>query len=622
MKKSLSLLLCVAMLLSIFSVTSVAADAFDASAFFAVEKTAQTDDTITYTVSLKAGNAFSGAVISAEYDTAVLKPVGAEKCTFIGPDGEEYDYMSGEFVDGKYVDADNRYNIGYAHTSNTSASKSDRPFYNITFKVIDENRPSTKVTFYISGLIGKGEASDNEDLVAHDEEIKITTVSSKTLAPAVLLKTEVLEGAIKLSWKKVTGADSYRIYRKVGSGSYEKLGEDVDASVTSVVDETVENNTAYTYTVRAINESGGADYDTAGLKFRYFDSPANITVANDVDSVKVSWSKVEGATYYRVYKRVIKVDGSKGGWMTVSSKETGLSCVDEESLKSNNAYEYTVRAYGNGGNSAHYVYKTLLYVGTPAATVKSTKSGVKITWETVAGADKYRIYRKVSGGSYEKVTDVSGDKTSYVDSKAPNNKKLYYKVKAYIDGQASACKSAGVNYLKAPDASVKNTSSGVKISWSKISGATKYVVYRKAGGASSWSKVATVKTNYYTDKDVKSGKKYTYTVKAYNGSFYSSYDSKGDGIYFVTSPKLSGATSSKSGITVKWNKISGASGYLVYRKTGSGSYERITKITSSSKVSYVDKSAAKGKTYTYRVYAYKSSSKSAASNAVSCKDKY
>jgi fibronectin type 3 domain-containing protein len=162
----------------------------------------------------------------------------------------------------------------------------------------------------------------------------------------------------------------------------------------------------------------------------------------------------------------------------------------------------------------------------------------------------------------------------------------------------------------------------VKLSWSKISGAKKYVVYRKAGSATSWTKIATITTNSYVDKNVKAGTKYTYTVKAYNGSFYSAYDTNGDTIYFLKTPSVSSATSSKTGITVKWGKVSGASGYIVERKTGSGEYERLTKFSGGTKVSYVDKTAEKGKTYTYRVYAYKSSSKSAASNTVSCKDKY
>ena len=90
----------------------------------------------------------------------------------------------------------------------------------------------------------------------------------------------------------------------------------------------------------------------------------------------------------------------------------------------------------------------------------------------------------------------------------------------------------------------------------------------------------------------------------------------------IAAPKLSSVKSSKSGITFKWNKVSGASGYYVYRKTGSGDYEKIATVKGGSKVSYVDKKAKKGKTYYYTVKAYYSSYSSAYRSGLKIKDKY
>ena len=623
MKKSLSLVLCVAMLLSMFSVMGFAAEAVDAKTLFSVSAGDFKNDKITYTVYLNKEVTLSGAVIHAKFNKADLKPVSAGSVKLTDPDGDKYDSVSGVYEAGFVEGTTDCYAVGYVYSGETDykVGSKNKAFVQFTFQAIGKVRPETTVEFYCYEFSSVNTPANN---IANGSKVPVAEHTFHTLCgPTVLEKAESVKGGVEVTWNATVGATGYRVYRKAeGASSYSKL-VDIEGLETSYVDETVENGKKYTYTVKPKNEWGMvAEYDKDGVSTRFFNAPAKVTTAIKPNAVNVSWSKVAGADYYRVYRRVINENGTKSGWTTVAKKVTACSYTDESKLETGVKYEYTVRAYGDGGYSATYVYGNINYVETPKVTAKSTTSGVKVSWTAVDGAVKYRIYRKVSGGSYVTVTTVDGSKTSYVDKNATNNKKLYYAVRAYTEDASGSTKGGAVNYLKAPNASVKNTNSGVKLSWSKISGAKKYVVYRKAGSATSWTKIATITTNSYVDKNVKAGTKYTYTVKAYNGSFYSAYDTKGDTIYFLKTPSVSSATSSKTGITVKWGKVSGATGYIVERKTGSGEYERLTEFSGNTKVSYVDKTAKKGKTYTYRVYAYKSSSKSAASNTVSCKDKY
>ena len=91
---------------------------------------------------------------------------------------------------------------------------------------------------------------------------------------------------------------------------------------------------------------------------------------------------------------------------------------------------------------------------------------------------------------------------------------------------------------------------------------------------------------------------------------------------FIYNTKINYAKSSKSGITVKWNKISGHSGYYIYRKTGSSDWKKIATVGKNT-TSYTDKSAKKGKTYTYTIRAYSGSTKSSYYNSgKKCKDLY
>ena len=84
----------------------------------------------------------------------------------------------------------------------------------------------------------------------------------------------------------------------------------------------------------------------------------------------------------------------------------------------------------------------------------------------------------------------------------------------YSFGKAEAVQAAA---LKAPRLSkVVRVNKSVKITWKKSKGASGYYVMRKTEN-SSWKKIKTVKggsKTSYTDKKVKSGTTYYYTVKA------------------------------------------------------------------------------------------------------------
>ncbi len=184
-------------------------------------------------------------------------------------------------------------------------------------------------------------------------------------------------------------------------------------------------------------------------------------------------------------------------------------------------------------------------------------------------------------------------------------------------------KTAKIDQLKCSKPSITkiaNKDYGVKIVWDDVKGADSYKVYRKVSDGKYAYLDKTTKTAF-ADKTAKSGKKYYYVVKAVNEAG-SSEKSASKSITFVDAPTIKTPTTAKSGITVKWSKVTGAEGYIVYRKTGSGSYERLAKIKGGTKVSYLDKSAKKGKTYSYKVLAYNGSTKSAGSEVKTIKDKY
>ena len=259
--------------------------------------------------------------------------------------------------------------------------------------------------------------------------------------------------------------------------------------------------------------------------------------------------------------------------------------------------------------------------------VSRTSSGVKVSWSEAKYADKYIVYRKTAKGSWTKLGTTTS--TSFTDTKAKTGTTYYYTVKAQNDYGTSGYNKTGlkIKYVAPPKlTSIANESSGVRVKWSKVSGADGYYLYRRVSGTTSWSKIATIKkgsTTSYLDKKASAGKTYEYIIKCYDGSTPSASAAKAIKIKRLTVPKLVSAKSAKAGVTVKWGKVAGAEGYLVYRKTGKSSWSQVGKVEGNSTFSYIDASAKKGKTYAYTVRAYSGSYKSAYNTkGLSVKDKY
>ena len=157
-----------------------------------------------------------------------------------------------------------------------------------------------------------------------------------------------------------------------------------------------------------------------------------------------------------------------------------------------------------------------------------------------------------------------------------------------------------------------NSYNSNKLSWNKVTGSSGYEVLRATSKTGTYKSVKTItsgSTVSYTDTKLATGKTYYYKVRAYRTvdkkKVYSSYSSVVSAKPVLKTPSVKLTSGSKKA-TIKWEKISGASGYEVYRATSkSGKYSKIKTITKNSTVSYVNSSLTKNKTYYYKVRAYR-----------------
>ncbi|MCM1545029.1 MAG: fibronectin type III domain-containing protein, partial [Ruminococcus sp.] len=172
--------------------------------------------------------------------------------------------------------------------------------------------------------------------------------------------------------------------------------------------------------------------------------------------------------------------------------------------------------------------------------------------------------------------------------------------------------------------SYTSTTNSVTIKWGKAKNASGYRIYQKSGD--KWKTVQTVnaKTTSITVKKLKASTTYSFRVKAYTkNGVLTTWGANSDTIKCktkaVTKAAISSTSSTKNSVTLKWGKISGASGYRVYQKKG----DKWVKLADVTSCSYTVKSLKASTSYSFKVRAYKTANKKTtwydASNAVTVK---
>ena len=205
---------------------------------------------------------------------------------------------------------------------------------------------------------------------------------------------------------------------------------------------------------------------------------------------------------------------------------------------------------------------------------------------------------------------VDTTSTSYIDKDVSSGKNYTYTVRCinssatkFTSGYDSKGKS--VKYISAPKITkAESVDGGVKISWSKSSGAEQYRVYYK--GSKGWTRMVDTTSTSYIDKDVSSGKNYTYTVRCLNKSknkFTSGYNSTGKSIKYVSAPKISKTEATYNSVNLNWDKVNGAEKYRVYRRGEKG----WTRLFDTTNTTFTDTNLYADTEYTYTVRCINSS---------------
>ncbi len=258
---------------------------------------------------------------------------------------------------------------------------------------------------------------------------------------------------------------------------------------------------------------------------------------------------------------------------------------------------------------------------TGLTTSARTDTSITIKWTKVSNAKGYVVYRYNSSSkewkSIKTTTSTSLKNTSLKASTAYS-----YRVKAYTTKNGSTVYGAVSATLKTSTAPAKVTglkassigSDSVTVSWSKVSGAAGYRLYRYNADTGKYVKIGDTEKTSCTVKNLTANTSYKFIVKAYHKLSGTVLGANSAVLTVKTKPgtvqNFRISSTSTSSYTLKWDKVTGVSGYQLEKyDSNKGEWVSVQKSTATKYTArdsggkYRVRTYIKsGSTYTYGAY--------------------
>ncbi|MCP1674571.1 fibronectin type 3 domain-containing protein [Natronocella acetinitrilica] len=270
--------------------------------------------------------------------------------------------------------------------------------------------------------------AENDD---HVSTWSTTTATTRALpgAPADLNATRNTDAdAVRLTWSAAGEAESYAVLR---SGSESLAEASVVASVGSAQthydDTSAAPGASYWYWVRADNAAGtgGVSAGAEGIRLAIAPPPADLAAGDgeSPDHVTLSWSAVALAAGYEIRR-----DGS----VIATVPQAGYQDTGATPGVAHNYTVASVNAAGTSEPSAAVTGLRLIAPDQPQSLSASTgrADGIHVTWESVALASRYDLYR--NGAFLTALID-----TAYLDTDPAPGEIATYTVRAVNAAGAS-----------------------------------------------------------------------------------------------------------------------------------------------------------------------------------------
>lgn len=342
------------------------------------------------------------------------------------------------------------------------------------------------------------------------------------LAPPANLvaRRDLVNSFVELSWAAVDGATRYDLYRS-GTSVFSDAVFLASTAETGFSDESGDLVEGDYYWVVAVNadEAGGRGeaVKADGLSLDGFTIDAGD--GDSTATVSVSWEADANLPNYRVLRGIT----DDPTLMTEVAQTAGASHSDPvpDPLR---VYYYQVEKLDDNGtvvgrSLVDSGYRRLAAPEGLTASDSAHTDRIALSWQAVAGAVSYRVFRAVDGGSgalWKTVTETSTD-----DTDAPPGVTVAYTVQsmnAYGAGDLTTVPEEGRRAVTAPSGvtvTLGPVLGQLGISWDAVEGADGYLVYRAIDGDfANAVAIGGTATTEFIDENAGAGVSYHYWVAA------------------------------------------------------------------------------------------------------------
>ncbi len=458
------------------------------------------------------------------------------------------------------------------------------------------------------------------------------TVETGTAAMNLKARTSG-KSAIKLTWKKVSSAAGYDIYRSVGSSvsNTVKSGEDYDFSKYELVKSLKKKSASFTdkkltagyysYRVKAYKLVKGKKVyfteDSAGAEVSAkFSMSSYVNVYKQAQNpkngkVSIAWYPVPQAKGYLIER----YDDTKDMWVALKKTGAKATAYTLPASPLGREVQYRIRAYsGNKYSRSFTVYVRGRMAVVTGVKAKAAANGITVSWKPVSGAAYYRVFRTADSSADYNADTKTYSYDGYEDTvdirvfKAASLTDNYY----YTLGSNTTAKLQ--QDYEAAEKLAYHSPYGTYVSTDKIPGTsvTDFAysyhrpVYDDKGNAykydvEAYGPQSDVTYNYYVIaycelKDATTGS--VYTAQSYGASKSAAAAISG---VAKKAPALKKVKAGKKSATVTFSKAAGAKKYLVYRSTSKK--KGFTLVGTTTKTTFKDKKLKSKKTYYYKLKA-------------------